>query len=57
MGLQYIFLTPDDENRPLNIQSDRQINWLSGFLSKIFDMSNVVGRPIRGLFGRPHKSF
>ena len=36
---------------------NKEINWSLGFLSKIFDMSNIVGRPIRGLFGRPHKSF
>ena len=28
-----------------------------GVLSKIFDMSNIVGQPIRGPFGRPDKSF
>ena len=26
------------------------------FFSKIFDIFNIVGRPIRGLFGRPDKS-
>ena len=33
MGPQYVFLTPADKNRPLNVQSDRRINWSSGFLS------------------------
>ena len=52
----FLLLLPTKEG-PTDVQSDRRINWLSGFLSKIFDMSNIVGRPMRGLFGRPHKSF
>ena len=38
-------------------------SWLSmrtgrrDFFSKIFDMSNIVGRPIRGPFVRPDKLF
>ena len=33
------------------------INGSLGFLRKILDMSNIVCQPIRGLFGRPDKSF
>ena len=28
-----------------------------GFLTIIFEMSNIVGQPIKGPFGRPDKSF
>ena len=54
-GPLYLFLLLATKKGHTDIQSDRHINWLLGFLSKI--MSNIVGRPIRGLYGRPDKSF
>ena len=45
------------KKEPMDVQSGRSINRSLGFLAKILDMFNLFGRPIRGLFGRPHKSF
>ena len=42
---------------PTADQSDQEINKLVEFLTKKLNMSNIFRRPIRGLFGRPDKSF
>ena len=55
LALRNLFWRLGTKKRPLDIQCGRQINWSSGFLSKIFDMSNIVRQPTTGLVGQPHK--
>ena len=42
---------------PTAVQSRQPNNKSVGFLTKKLNMSNIFRRPIRGLFGRPDKSF
>ena len=56
-GRLYLFWLLLAKNDLMDIQSDRRINWSSGFFSKIFDMSNIVRRATTELIGWPDKSF
>ena len=56
-GRLYLFLLLPTKNAPMAVQSRRLNNKSVGFFAKKLNRSNIFRRPIRGLFGRPDKSF
>ena len=56
-GRLYLFWLLPTKKDPLDIQSGRPINKLTGFWTKILNMLNPVSWPIRDLISRPDKSF
>ena len=56
-GRLYLFWLLSTKNVPMAVQSRRPNNKSVGFFTKKLNRSNIFRRPIRGLFGRPDKSF